>query len=92
MSTSANGVSASASDRVATRTFVAAFILVGLAAPFASFFVALGGYRPRRRCISSARRFISGSRTMVRSLPTSTCSGGGPRILHGFVSVKRQPA
>ena len=44
MSTSANGASASASDRVATRVFVAAFILVGVAAPVASFFAALGGY------------------------------------------------
>ena len=34
MSTSANGASASASDRVATRIFVTALILVGLAAPF----------------------------------------------------------
>ena len=44
MSTSANGAAASASDRVATRKFVAAFILVGLVFPFASFFGVLGGF------------------------------------------------
>jgi hypothetical protein len=44
MSTNANGASAPASDRVATRIFVAAFILAGLAAPF-SLTAALGpGY------------------------------------------------
>jgi hypothetical protein len=36
MSTSASGASTSASDRRATRIFVAAFILVGLVAPFAA--------------------------------------------------------
>jgi hypothetical protein len=35
MSTSANGASKSASDRVATRIFVAALILAGVVAPFA---------------------------------------------------------
>ena len=44
MSTNANGASGSASDRVATRIFVAAFILVGVLAPVASFFAALGGF------------------------------------------------
>jgi hypothetical protein len=44
MSTSANGVSASPSDRVATRIFVAALILAGLAAPFASVAALLPGY------------------------------------------------
>ena len=45
MSTSANGASESASDRVATRIFVAAFILAGLVAPFAAAApLALGGY------------------------------------------------
>jgi hypothetical protein len=44
MSTSANGAATPASDRVATREFVAAFILVGLVFPFASFFGVLGGY------------------------------------------------
>jgi len=44
MSTSANGASASASDRVATRIFIVAFILVGLAAPFASVAAPVGGY------------------------------------------------
>ena len=43
MSSSANGTAGSAKDRVATRLFVAAFILVGLAAPF-SFVAALPGY------------------------------------------------
>ena len=44
MSTKANGASGSASDRVPTRIFVGAFLLVGLLAPIASFFVALGSY------------------------------------------------
>ena len=45
MSTSANGASSgSATDRVASRIFVAAFILVGLATPFASVAAALPGY------------------------------------------------
>jgi hypothetical protein len=43
MSPTANGASASASDRVATRIFVVAFILAGLAAPF-SLAAALPGY------------------------------------------------
>ena len=44
MSTSANGASGSATDRVATRIFVAAFILVGLVAPFAFEAAVLPGY------------------------------------------------
>jgi hypothetical protein len=43
MSTSANGASTSVSDRVASRLFVAAFVLAGLAAPF-WFVLALPGY------------------------------------------------
>ena len=44
MSTSVNGPSTSASDRRATRIFVAAFILVGLVAPFAFEAAVLPGY------------------------------------------------
>ena len=44
MSTSASGTSGSATDRVATRIFVAAFILVGLVAPFAFEAAVLPGY------------------------------------------------
>src|SRR3954453_19178458 len=44
MSTSAAPSGGSATDRVATRIFVAAFILVGLAAPFASVAAPLLGY------------------------------------------------
>lgn len=44
MFTNANGASEFALDRVATRVFLAAFILVGLAAPFVSGAAALGGY------------------------------------------------
>lgn len=43
MSANANGASTSASDRVSTRLFVAAFIVAGLAAPF-SFAALLPGY------------------------------------------------
>jgi len=46
MSTSSNVASASASDRLATRLFVAALIMAGLVAPFAgaAASLALGGY------------------------------------------------
>lgn len=44
MSTSANGASGSASDRVATGIFVAAFILVGLLAPVVSIPAVWVGY------------------------------------------------
>lgn len=44
MSTSANAAPGSASDRRAARIFVAAFILAGLAVPFASVAAALPGY------------------------------------------------
>jgi len=44
MSTSANGASRSGRDRVATRIFVAAFILAALLAPFAAVSGAAAGY------------------------------------------------
>ena len=44
MSSNANGAPGSASDRVATRIFVAAFIFVGLVTPFALKAAVLPGY------------------------------------------------